>query len=214
MTLLKRSPDESVTVASATDSSITGTPGSATYSWLGRASVALTLSWVAVIALLVLPQFPPHAIQLPAQETLNRVARIVTPEGWAFFTRSPRESKLAAWRLNESHEWVDALKAPYSEPRNAFGFDRAPRAQATEMGILSGQVPESEWQPCPLGPLAGCATAPLTTVAVSNPSPEPTLCGKVMLTTREPVPWAWSESTDPDDMRASAVYLEATCAED
>jgi antimicrobial peptide system SdpA family protein len=177
---------------------------------LGRVLVAIALMWAVVGLYVVHSQLPSNALTLPGQDDLRPDIQVIAPQGWAFFTRSPRHPYLLAWRPGATADWQVAMLAPHAEPRNAFGFNRRSRAQPVEMALLGNLAPPERWVDCEDGDIAACLTA-APAVAVTNPTPEPLLCGPVGLSSQEPLPWAWAEAAGTTRMPAIVLRLEVRC---
>jgi antimicrobial peptide system SdpA family protein len=176
---------------------------------LGRTVVAIAAFWALFGFYIVHAQLPSNTLELPGQETLRIQIQQVLPQGWAFFTKSPRDPQMVAWRLGDTGDWESSLYAPHAEPRNVFGLNRRSRAQPVEMALLVNSVPADKWQDCEHGDIPVCL-AETTPVPIDNPSPEPLFCGRVGISRQPPVPWAWSGSDDVR-MPATVLQLEVRC---
>lgn len=181
-------------------------PTSHSLARLGALAIALALGWGLVAVYAVVGVLPQAALTLPA---VARV-RMVLPEGWAFFTRDPREPDVdvLAWR---DGAWTPALRRPLSSARNLFGLSRAGRAQSVELGILVDGLKGVELSSC-RGALERCADdLPPATVTIANAQGARTICGDVLVVVREPIPWAWAAVTPRVQMPAKVVRVEVTC---
>ncbi|HLU46334.1 MAG TPA: SdpA family antimicrobial peptide system protein [Natronosporangium sp.] len=176
---------------------------------LGRIVVAIVTFWTLLGFYIVHAQLPSNTMELPGQEALRLRIQQVLPQGWAFFTRSPREGQLVTWAPTDDGSWEQSLYGPHSEPRNVFGLNRRSRAQAVEVGLFSTMIPDDAWQDCEHGDIPRCLPD-AKVVPVVNPSPQPLLCGPVGLSAQPPVPWAWAHSSDTR-MPATVVRLEVRC---
>lgn len=178
---------------------------------LGLTLIALGLFWACAFVSIVYPQLPPNATSTPLADQMRMLMLQVAPQGWAFFTRSPREPRVLAWGKG-SAGWTPVTQGPHSEARNAFGFNRASRAQGVETGVLLEQVPNEAWRDCPDGNVGVCLARLTPRIKTRNPGPTTTLCGEVTLVQQEPLPWAWF---DPDaettPMPAQVLPLDVTC---
>lgn len=178
---------------------------SRTHARLGALTIALAIAW-GVVALYALVGVLPHgALTLPA---VARV-RVVLPEGWAFFTRDPREPDVDVLALRKG-EWVPALRRPFSAARNLFGLSRAGRAQAVELGMLMGELKTVPLTPCRAAP-EQCAEALEIQATVANHEGRRTICGEVLVVVREPTPWAWSGVTPRVEMPTKIARVEVAC---
>jgi len=179
---------------------------------LGCRTVALACAWTLAIVYVVLAQLPAAAVTLPGQDALRGPIRAGATQGWAFFTKSPREAALTAFSHNGGTSWASAMLGPHSEPRNAFGLGRASRAQGVEMGLLAGALHQENWVDCQDAPLDPCLQQipPNAVARVDNPMPAPTLCGQIALKRQEPTPWAWATS-EAEAMPVAVARLEVSC---
>jgi antimicrobial peptide system SdpA family protein len=175
---------------------------------LGAVVAALIALGALVCGYVVHAQLPANAVQLPYEARLSHSVRLVLPQGWAFFTRSPRAPDVVPYRRVDGR-WVSALATPNAEPRNLFGLSRTARAQGVELGVLIGDVRPDQWLACTVDPLVCLDRA--TPVALTNTSLVPTLCGEVGLVSQQPLPWAWSEARDETVMPGRVARLETSC---
>lgn len=178
----------------------------------GARSVIVAALWAVVVVAVVFTQLPPSAIGVPGEETLRPPIRALATQGWAFFTKSPREANVIALQHSDG-QWRSAMLAPHSEPRNIFGLDRASRAQGVELGLIVGALRAGDWVDCFDNALQACAdTLPTSdVVTIVSSMPAPTLCGAVVVARSEPTPWAWA-ADEPDSMPLSLAEVEVRCS--
>ncbi|MDX3853407.1 SdpA family antimicrobial peptide system protein [Streptomyces sp. AK02-01A] len=174
------------------------------------------LVWAAVAVCVILSLYvaqvhlPRNVLTLPGQQAVTPVANSVAAQGWAFFTKSPRDPALIPY-IQRGGVWRNELLAPHSEPRNAFGFDRRSRSQGIEIAMLSLEAPkEAKWKECS-GDLPTCLASAHVPVATSNRSPEPSLCGRVALVQEAPTPFAWRDLRAEKLIPKSVLALEVAC---
>ncbi|MCT9928955.1 SdpA family antimicrobial peptide system protein [Planotetraspora sp. A-T 1434] len=180
---------------------------------LGWTLVAMVAFWGSLIFYVVDTQLPSNALRLPGQEQLRLSVTAIAPQGWAFFTKSPRDPQIGVWRLSVEPSgrkvWLDAKLTPHSELRNVLGFNRRSRAQGVELGILQTAVPRDKWTPCRGADVSACFDRVPSVLTLHNSSPDPIHCGSIGLVQREPLPWAWAGSTTV--MPAKVARIEVTC---
>jgi antimicrobial peptide system SdpA family protein len=136
--------------------------------------------------------------------------RTFIPEGWAFFTKSPRERQFEVF-VEQGGRWGPALQTPVARPVNWFGLNRAARAQGVELGLLLQHVPESAWSPCS-GADQECLRTRASELEIPNLSPRQRLCGRIGVVLREPVPWAWRSSRNRVHMPALTAHFTVQCS--
>lgn len=178
-----------------------------------RGALALAVGGVCavVVAFAVLAAIPPAAVDMPQEARVT--VRAIMPEGWSFFTRNPREDRLASWRPAASGGWEDASLGNNAGPRVLFGASRRGRAQSVEIGLLQGAAMKrgAKWSACGWDGVDACLSRAAAATAVRNPVPEPTLCGTLAISLQEPTPWAWAGDGGRARMPYKVMRLEVTC---
>ncbi|QES46503.1 SdpA family antimicrobial peptide system protein [Streptomyces venezuelae] len=170
----------------------------------------VSVMWAIVALYVAQVHVPRNVVTLPGQHTVAPLANSVAAQGWAFFTKSPRDAALIPY-TERAGGWRNELLAPHSEPQNAFGLDRRSRSQGIEIAMLSLEAPkEAKWKECS-SDLPACLASANPPVATTNRSPEPSLCGRVALVQEEPVPFAWRDLKAEKLMPKSVLALEVTC---
>lgn len=174
----------------------------------GALVVLVCAFWAAVGAYSVHASMPTNTLKLPLERQLNM--REVLPQGWAFFTRDPREAPREAYVKNEQGRFVPATPGSNGDAVNLFGLSRRSRAQSIEMGMLIKEVAGSDWTRCRVDP--GVCLADLPVIAtVESRYPGGSLCGAVGLVEQRFVPWAWQEADEPIEMPSRVARLWVKC---
>ena len=177
----------------------------------GRPLVAVPgrmVMWIGLVMALLaaydLQAFlPANVLGLPGQSVVDAGFRAALPQGWAFFTKSPRSMDIVAYAVDRDGNVRIAMLGAYADPANTFGLDRGARAQGAELALLISQVPTSAWRPCER-PAAECLTGAAGAGALQNDSRARTMCGPIVLAQQTPVPWAYRDLVS-DRMRVTDV---------
>ena len=167
----------------------------------------MVLFWIVFAVYCVHPALPYSSVRLPGTQAVNRL--VLAPQGWGFFTRSPREDRQLVYGRGRDG-WKSAAKGPHAQLRNELGLDRSSRAQGVEIAMLMGAGAARAWRACE-GKVTACLDTLPRGAAVRNPSPNPSLCGTVAIVNRPPVPWAWVRSPVPVEMPSRILPLEVSC---
>jgi antimicrobial peptide system SdpA family protein len=172
--------------------------------------LAITITCIALVVANLATPFNPTQTPSLVSEGINPL-QVWMPQGFAFFTRNPREPEMRLYASNEG-EWQSASLGPYSRSSNLFGLDRKPRAQLTEYALLLERagVPTDKWASCEDAPVL-CLKRVSVTDTLENTDPAPTLCGIVGFVRQDPVPWAWNESRDTIEMPSKVLKLRISC---
>ncbi len=135
-----------------------------------------------------LSAMPFNTLNVPSQ--VHSTIMSVIPEGWGFFTKSPRDPETHVARLQngvlQELNIVSSFQIKY-----AFGFNRLARAQGLEVDELLGQLQASSlWRECQQS-VTVCAPNLAVQKKLVNTVHAPTLCGDLLLFERRPIPWAY-----------------------
>src|SRR4029434_6535737 len=101
---------------------------------LGAHALLLAIMWGTLFVYSIHGALPFNPLKLPFERTLM-VTRFV-PQGWAFFTRNPREERLTLQQVLPGGQLAPLSRSPHARPDNAFGLDRRSRSQGVEIGLL------------------------------------------------------------------------------
>ena len=171
--------------------------------WRVAAVVACALVVVAYVLYAALPATP-FAPPGPDPKTV----RSLVPQGWAFFTKSPRSTSAVVYRYEPDGSWRGITAGPLAHPREVMGLDRMARSQGTEVAMLLSRVPQQAWRDCDRAP-TGCLSEVTAIGTVPNRSNHHSVCGEVGVVMQEVLPWAWREA--PTVMPSKVLRVRVTC---
>ena len=165
--------------------------------------------WTVLCVYVVHANLPFNAVHLPFEHRLD--VQAWAPEGWAFFTKSPRDDRLFLYR-RIGGRWLNISLGPDSRASNLFGLSRRARAQGVEAGLMQVNLSSTiKWTDCATQSVDSCLEAGSPAATVRNLSPQPTLCGEVAFVHQPPVPWAWLSLRKPVQMPARILILRSRC---
>lgn len=166
----------------------------------------LFLFWTGIVLLIM--SASPADSPLRATYRTRRAMLALFPQGWAFFTRDPRESLDRLYRPGTPPE---PLLYANSSARSLFGLSRRARAKNVELAALLLHAPSEEWHDC-LDSLPRCLEQlPGDAAAVTNTSLTQQICGPVVVERQPPVPWAWGRGLTTVHMPSRVVRFEVRC---
>ena len=134
----------------------------------------------------------------------------LVPQGWAFFTRSPREAQISVYQIA-----TDGSLTPlnHHHHQNYLGLNRDATRLISELGVVKSNLADSLWVNTTWNYQSELyGSLPETTVTVTNPVKNAQLCGELLVVLQPPVPWAWSKSIDQIKMPAKAIRLNILCS--
>lgn len=172
---------------------------------LGRKVVILAATALVIVVYVLYAALPSTAFELPFNRPVD--VRLLVPEGWAFFTKSPRIPDPTAYGLRAG-SWRLLNAGPQATLGNFMGFDRLGRSQGTELAILVQEVPASSWSDCRKTPTV-CLSSLRVSRTIPDTSTHRTVCGDVGLVIQQVLPWAWRKL--PTIMPSKVVRVTVTC---
>lgn len=163
------------------------------------AIVATTVSGVTAMAL-------PSADHLgPESKRVVNVAREVLPEGWSFFTKSPREAFVVAY----GEDGDELGTGPNAQPKWAFGLNRASRLGGIDVDRVMQLLDRDAWHSCQVGMDVTTCRNKLHAESVQITADPHSLCGEITLARRKPTPWAF-RGTDSPIEEVAVVRIRCT----
>src|SRR6266849_1616457 len=119
---------------------------------LQLAKLILAVGWASVIVFIAVSTIPDSPLSASLRHRVSVVA--VMPEGWAFFTRNPREAFTQAYKRAADGTW-ERIGEPNFSKRHWFGLDRTGRLITNELGALLSGIASERWTECS-GPVGQC----------------------------------------------------------
>ncbi|MDM5336501.1 SdpA family antimicrobial peptide system protein [Fictibacillus enclensis] len=144
---------------------------------------------------------------LPISKDTKIMFASILPQGWGFFSKSPRDSLLGMHTANA--ESLDVL-FPTMRMENALGLYRKGRSQGVEMGALSMQISKKDWKKCKNNSLEECESL-AKKITLNNKAPSPLLCGEYFFTKEEIVPWSYFKYSDSGTEIKEIVRADVKC---
>lgn len=165
--------------------------------------VAAKLSVISFVGFMLSISLPFN----PLSEHLRgeSIVKSFVPEGWAFFTRDPREERLeVVYRVGG--RWVPNPLVPMGKLSNELGLWRKVRAQSVEIAMLLPQVRKDQWIEHPKGFWTSVVTSSKSQEVVDT-SPYPVLPDTIAIVKHEPIPWSYARMITVDSLPCRYVVL-------
>ncbi len=158
-----------------------------------------------------LSSIPSTILTLPYFDQVKPYAVSAMPQGWAFFSKSPRDPYIAPYREGTNGSFTSVSKLPTTRVENLFGISREGRAQGVEVALISGEA--GNWTECSTPVLQECAdmVRDEASTAVTNAVASPTVCGDIVLVQTTPVPWSFRHQTSLREKADKVVKLRVDC---
>ncbi|MCG8328914.1 MAG: SdpA family antimicrobial peptide system protein [Chitinophagales bacterium] len=175
---------------------------------LGLVALCLTAFWGYLIFQLAVHALPYGALTDSRVKSANIGA--IMPQGWAFFTRNPREHNYFIYQKVDGE--YQQLILSNCNRKNLFGASRKSRIQSVELGDILAKVEGTTWLECPGGIRQEAEIECLEETLVINRVESPTICGAFYIAQQEPLPWAWGKHYREIDMPAKVVKIRTLCS--
>lgn len=82
--------------------------------------------------------------QLVVSNKLKKQINTIFPEGWGFFTKSPRDQMLDVYRIN--NDSLEYISMSTHSKRSLFGLSRSPRIIGYESSMMINEIPIEKWK--------------------------------------------------------------------
>lgn len=175
---------------------------------LVAAKLALLLGWSSALVFVFLNSLADSALGLSLK---SRTASLVlVPQGWSFFTKSPRDPRLVVYRWSEG-AWARQEQHNFS-PAAYFGLRKSGGVNGIELQGLLQNVQNAQWQPIKLALQERLTLSVAGPVTVENGARVRTLCGRYLVIKQRPVPWAWARHSESLMLEALALEVNSRCS--
>ena len=102
---------------------------------------SILLSWT-LLALLVF--FSSFKEQVFLNESIQKQLSVIFPEGWGFFTKSPRDLIMQVYKIE--NDTVNSISMSTHSKEAILGLSRKPRVIGYEASIIANEIPKSFWK--------------------------------------------------------------------
>ncbi|MGO2139472.1 MAG: SdpA family antimicrobial peptide system protein [Leucobacter sp.] len=168
---------------------------------------------LALIGLVAVSHVKDVAIVLPVK--LRALVTTVAPQGWAFFTKSPRGDEPVIWVEDQGH-WRVSAHQRGAAISNFGGLSRTARSDAARVELMLEEVQGSDKGGSQCEPehrISACLKNASTTEIDRSDDSMWDLCGRVGVALQKPVPWTWARK-DTEARLGSTVYkFNISCAQ-
>lgn len=150
---------------------------------------AVSLFWLFIILNVIKFSLPYNSFTGMLYGKTENIFRSALPEGFAFFTRNPREFQMTLYDSNKNE--IDLHNGCW---KYFLGLSRYPRAYNVELGYMFNAIAGKEWHNCVSGTIECIDDNALPHYTIKNEFPDPMMRGDYYLKIDEPTPWAWAKS--------------------
>lgn len=162
------------------------------FTWISLWSLFLFLFIVIFNNVII---FNPISNDLKSKEIVFRFI----PQGWAFFTKSPREEEIVIYDIIEG-EIVENSKYKHSSYKNFFGLKRNVTKTQTELLLVLNKIDDkyfktTKWNFMDFKYGNNFNIDSVYEVKLKNILIKPKLKGKHLVVKQKQIPWAWAKNS-------------------
>lgn len=137
-------------------------------------------------------------------QVINSSVFKVLPQGWAFYSRNPRDS---TYNVIDAQTGNNATQFPNSSLSNWFGLSRYGRSQGVEVGRLLSKINEKKWKDTTENPIV--FGKKMKKVKIINDQLKPKVTGDIIVYYSDPIPWNWAKTFSKNNyMHSKVIRLE------
>jgi antimicrobial peptide system SdpA family protein len=131
------------------------------------------------------------------------------PQGWAFFTRNPREGQAILYSIKKKSIFNTDFQ--HNNYNFCFGLNRGCNKIYTELSFINSDIPDSlfskiSWNYQSLLKQK-INIRNLKVFNTTSPLKQSSLNGEYLLIIQKPIPWAWSKNINSIKMPAQAIII-------
>lgn len=138
---------------------------------------------------------------------LNNKVFTFVPQGWAFFTRNPREAQIVLYKKTNKNK-LEVINQRHSSYLNLFGLNRKAAKMIIEVAFLKEKTNDHLFQNTRWNYQGNIySKIPSKCYKIKNQLKDSYLKGEYVIVYQKPVPWAWSKSVNKIKMPAKIIRL-------
>lgn len=142
-------------------------------------------------------------IELPT----NKYIFSFFPQGWAFFTKDPREPQSQLFKL-ENNKW-QRVEHYQSSMKNYLGMNKGSTRINYELISIYSLIKKTEYSDSYSNIQIGwIENIPTKVIYIKNSFDNPRLRGEYALVIQKIVPWAWSKNLNNEQMPCKIAHLK------
>ena len=160
------------------------------------------LSWLSVYVLLISTNAGYTSFKF--QSNYKNLVFQLLPQGWGFFTKSPRDANLYVYIKNEK-TFKRASRQNFTY-KNFYGLSRVDRIKHLQLGRLLSKINDTLWSKFESKDFKSFKNGN-EPIEVNNNFRKQLLRGNIFVVSQKPVPWAWSKSSDKFNSPKKILFL-------
>ncbi|WP_258101254.1 SdpA family antimicrobial peptide system protein [Marinoscillum pacificum] len=168
--------------------------------------VALSFLYIYLIVGIALRVVPTNPITISSSRGLW--VGSLFPEGFKFFTKNPREPVVQIYEKGLDGSWEVIRHYPNFKSQNLFGIKRESRAIGLEVANILKYIKPEEMISIARRELKNIDIDLINVPADEN---SPIMCGEFLISSEEPIPWAWLSSFDMQNQKLNVVHINIDC---
>lgn len=127
------------------------------------------------------------------------------PQGWAFFTRNPKEELVSIYQISQNE--IKEVNIRNGSAKYAFGLNRKPRVKGYEISLMLSQLKPKDFFSGNFDTIPNIDTCKPLLIETKYPLK----CfenGIYVIKAFEPVPWAWSKFNQSSNRPTKYAVIE------
>lgn len=170
-----------------------------------------TMSYILALCvsmLLIINVYFASMVESPISLTNNVNDNFSTfiPQGWAFFTRDPREAQILIYKIEKGI--IVPVEQKHSSIYNLIGINRKASKILSELQMLIYKIDKKKFVDFKWNYQTHCYDNKIIKpIKLKNEFYKPILKGEYLIIFQKPVPWAWSKSINNLKMDAKGIKI-------
>lgn len=128
------------------------------------------------------------------------------PQGWAFFTKDPRDVQTTLYKIE--NRTLSELNMKNGATNALFGISRKNRIMLIELAQIVNQIDSISWKDINSKEALLTFSDTAKAIEIGNFVNHSNLVGEYLITKQRPLPWSWRENRDNLFMSAKVVKVK------
>ncbi len=136
------------------------------------------------------------------------------PQGWGFFTKSPREEQIVIYKYDDNINRYKLISQRHTSPQNLFGINRRASKIFQEFNM---SIENYKYKIPYLDTVFNYQNTyhienfNFKKILVKNPVQDPILCGNYVIVYQKTIPWAWSRKIKSSKYPCKFLKIKFEC---
>jgi antimicrobial peptide system SdpA family protein len=162
---------------------------------------------------ILIVSIPENPIKIRYSFFSDKEIKGLTPQGWAFFTKSPRLEEVYLYKIDTISKKIENIILKNVQSSQFFGIKRENRLISSKITTIANDIDKNLWFN-----YSGNSQDFLKNEEnymrlnrISINIIQPSICGLYCVVMKKPIPWSWSTLKNKINMESKLILINFKC---